>query len=97
VRNGSPTIRPTLCRGFSDEYGSWKTICIRRLSGRSSSSFRCVMSWPSKTIEPSVGSYSRRIARPTVDFPQPDSPTSPSVSPCRMSSETPSTAFTSPT
>ena len=26
-RNGAPTIVPTVCRGFSDEYGSWKIIC----------------------------------------------------------------------
>ena len=34
--------------------------------------------------------------RATVDFPQPDSPTSPSVSPSPMSSDTSSTAFTWP-
>ena len=27
-------IWPTLLRGFSDEYGSWKIICISRRSGR---------------------------------------------------------------
>ena len=36
ARIGSPTMRATLCRGFSDANGSWKTICIRRRSGRSS-------------------------------------------------------------
>ena len=36
-------------------------------------------------------------ARPVVLLPQPDSPTSPSVSPLRISKETPSTAFTVPT
>ena len=50
------TIRPTLWRGLSDANGSWKTICIRRRSGRSSASPRPVMSWPSKTILPPVGS-----------------------------------------
>ena len=34
-RNGAPTIVPTVCRGFSDEYGSWKIICMSRRSGRS--------------------------------------------------------------
>ena len=34
------------------------------------------------------------MVRPSVVFPQPDSPTSPSVSPLKMSSVTPSTAFT---
>ena len=28
IANGSPTIWPTLLRGLSDEYGSWKIICI---------------------------------------------------------------------
>ena len=26
-------IEPTVRRGFSDEYGSWKIICISRRSG----------------------------------------------------------------
>ena len=64
-------MRPTEWRGFSDAYGSWKIICIRFRSGRSSLSPRCVMSVPSKTIVPPVGSYRRRSARPTVDLPQP--------------------------
>ena len=75
-------IRPTLCRGLSEANGSWKTICIRRRSGRScaSDSVRDV-GRRRRVIRPAVGSYRRRIARPTVDLPQPDSPTSPSVSP----------------
>ena len=39
------------------------------------------MSCPSKRIVPPVGSSSFRTRRAVVDFPQPDSPTSPSVSP----------------
>ena len=35
-RIGSATMFPTVMRGLSDEYGSWKTICIsRRISRRS--------------------------------------------------------------
>ena len=34
MRNGAPTIVPTVCRGFSDEYGSWKIIWISLRSGR---------------------------------------------------------------
>src|SRR5688500_7269071 len=49
---------------------------------------------PSKSICPEVGSVRRNKQRPTVDFPQPDSPTSPSVSPAKISNETPSTART---
>src|SRR5256884_159347 len=50
--------------------------------------------WPLKRISPSVGSTRRRIERPSVDLPQPDSPTRPSVSPWRMLKSTPSTART---
>ncbi len=39
------------------------------------------MSRPSKMIWPAVGSKSLVIKRAVVDFPQPDSPTRPSVSP----------------
>jgi hypothetical protein len=72
---------PTVCRGFSDENGSWKIICMSRRSGRSRPCRMCVMSWPSKMTDPPVGSSSRVISRPAVDLPHPDSPTSPSVSP----------------
>ena len=37
------------------------------------------------------------MARPSVVLPEPDSPTTPTVSPSRTTSETPSTAFTWPT
>ena len=52
------------------------------------------MSSPSNTMRPAVGSTMRRIASPVVDLPQPLSPTSPSVSPCRSAKLTPSTALT---
>src|SRR3954469_5980387 len=54
------------------------------------------MSSPANSILPSVGSSSRRTVRPAVDLPQPDSPTRPTVSPARISSEIPSTARTAP-
>ena len=41
------------------------------------------MSWPSKVILPPVGSSRRMMQRAMVDLPQPDSPTTPSVSPLR--------------
>ena len=37
IANGSPMIVPTVLRGFSDEYGSWKIICISRRSAFRSS------------------------------------------------------------
>ena len=49
---------------------------------------------PSKKISPLVGWSSRRISRPTVVLPQPDSPTSPSVSPGWIEKLTSSTART---
>ena len=43
MMNGSPMIEPTVLRGFSDEYGSWKIICMSRRSGLSTraASARC--------------------------------------------------------
>src|SRR2546428_9941117 len=72
-------------------------ICMSRRSRRSSSLVSLKMFRPSKYASPLVGSISRRITRPSVVFPQPDSPTSPSVSPRRIVRDTPSTAFTAPT
>ena len=76
-------LSPIGVRGSSDAYGSWKMICIRRRYGCSAAPFSVVMSVPSKTIVPAVGSMSRSSSRPTVVLPQPDSPTRPSVSPRR--------------
>src|SRR5688500_2899648 len=47
-------------------------------------------------ISPSVGLKARRIVRPAVVLPEPLSPTSPSVSPCKMCRLMPSTALTVP-
>ena len=55
------------------------------------------MSRPSNRTVPPVGSSRRMITRASVDFPQPDSPTIPSVSPRRTWSETPSSALTEAT
>ena len=81
--SGSPTMKPTRLRGFSEAYGSWKTIIISRRTGRISARERFVMSTPSKMILPPVGSSRRMMQRAIVDLPQPDSPTTPSVSPGR--------------
>ena len=53
-----------------------------------------VSSSPRNTTGPDVGSISRRTQRPTVDLPEPDSPTSPSVRPARRVNDTPETACT---
>jgi len=52
------------------------------------------MSTPPSTTLPSVGSTKRRMSLPTVDLPQPDSPTRHSVSPGWIEKVTPSTALT---
>ena len=62
--------------------------CRRRLPDRP------VRSCPSKRTRPDVGAGSWMMALPVVDFPHPDSPTSPRVSPLRMSIDTPDTACT---
>src|SRR5438128_9433004 len=48
-------------------------------------------------MDPEVGSIRRRMQRPTVVFPDPDSPTRPSVSPRETANRTPATALTSAT
>src|ERR1700740_1977746 len=53
-----------------------------------------VISSPAKRILPVVGSITRKRQRATVDLPQPDSPTRPSVSPLAIARDTPSTART---
>src|SRR5207237_5512699 len=80
---------------------SWKIIAtsLPRKSRISSSSI-LVTSWPRNRILPDVirpGSGTRRSTdRAVIVLPQPDSPTTPSVSPASMCSETPSTARTTP-
>src|SRR5215213_1121311 len=69
-------------------------ICMSRRSVLRPSEPTRSRSFPSKMTSPSDGSMSLRIHRPVVDFPQPDSPTRPKVSPRRMAKLTPSTALT---
>ena len=90
-------MKPTRLRGFSDAYGSWKIIIISRRNGRISARDSLVMSWPRNVNRPPVGSSSFMMQRAIVDLPQPDSPTTPSVSPSRSANDTPSTAFTEAT
>ena len=97
IANGSPMIWPTLLRGFSDEYGSWKIICIS-LPQRPQLALRAVRDVAA--VEADRARRSARagatIRRAVVDLPQPDSPTMPSVSPRFTVSDTSSTACTTP-
>src|SRR5258708_2975835 len=86
----------TVIRGSSEPTGSWNTICISRLAALSERPRSPTRSRPSNLIEPEGGSPSRISVRPSVDLPQPDSPTSPTVCPGRTSRSTPSTACTWP-
>src|SRR6059036_1938103 len=54
---------------------------MRRRSARSEPESSAKTSLPSNNTSPDVGSCSRSIVRPTVVFPEPDSPTNPSVRP----------------
>ena len=89
-------ICPTDWRGESDPYGSWKTICISRRKGRSARDDVAWISWPANSMVP-VLAWSRKRARPSVVLPEPLSPTTPTVCPSRMASDTPSTALIWPT
>ena len=83
-----------LMRGFSEAYGSWKTICMCRRQRRSSRPSRRVMSCAVERDRAGGRSTRRSIARPVVDLPEPDSPTSAERLPGAMSNDTPSTAWT---
>ena len=79
--------------GSNDEYGSWNTICAcRRI--RPNDPF--AIGSPSKKTSPDVGSSRRRARRPSVDLPDPDSPTRPSVSPGWIVTDAADTACTWP-
>ena len=67
---------------------------MSRRTSRSACGFMAVTSWPLKRTSPALGSISRKMQRPVVDLPQPDSPTMPRVSPAAMLKLTPSTACT---
>lgn len=97
ISYGSPMMSPTVMRGFSEVYGSWKTIWMLRRTVFIDLAESLVMSSPLNVIRPDVGSSRCTSIFATVDLPQPDSPTMPSVSPAARSNETPSTAFTAPT
>jgi len=95
--NPSVRIDSMFCRGSRLDIGSWKIICMRRRIARSDLGASVVSSTPSNCTEPDVGGISWRMARPSVDLPQPDSPTRPYVLPRAIVRSTPSTALTWPT
>ena len=72
----------------------WKIMVIFRRWSRSSFSERAVMSFPSTKTAPEVGRSSRFMHRTRVDFPAPERPMIPKISPCRMSRQMSSRAWT---
>ena len=94
IINGSAMMSRTVRRGLRAEIGSWKIICRTGLVRRRVSSSSVVNSVPSRLTEPEVGRGTCIMALPVVDFPHPDSPTRPSVSPSTRSIEIPDTACT---
>ena len=94
IFSGSPTIWVIVRRGLSDEIGSWKIIWSFGRVARRASPLSAVRFVPSKVTDPEVGAGSCMIALPVVDLPQPDSPTSPNVSPSATSKLMFDTAWT---
>ena len=88
----SATMLPTDIRGSSDEYGSWNTIWARRRRSRSRRLSAAWTSRPPMRIAPLVSGSRRSARRASVVLPEPDSPTSPRVSPLSIVSDTSSTA-----
>jgi hypothetical protein len=77
-------------RGLSEEYGSWKTICTRR---EDSLSRRAGAGSPATDTSPLVGVVLPTRILASVDFPDPDSPTSARISPGRRCRSIPSRAL----
>src|SRR6266566_1024862 len=69
-------------------------IGMSRHRARSAALSSAVTFVPLNHTSPEVGSMRRRMQRPVVDLPQPDSPTSPKVSPASSSKLTSLTAYT---
>jgi hypothetical protein len=99
ARIASTTCHPTVYCGCRLDSGSWKTIAMR------SPRMRCIAS-PGSVSRSAPPNHARpstraprsnwRIACTETDFPEPDSPTMPTVSPAATSNEIPRTAWTSP-
>ena len=78
--SASASCAPTCRRGLSDENGFWKTICSRAELARPRAARRAARtSRPSKRTVPRPARPCPTAARASVDFPQPDSPTSPTI------------------
>ena len=95
VRHGSLTMSPADILALSEANGSWNTICTAAPERQQLGAPVVDGSTPSKRTEPPSGVSSMSSVRASVDLPQPDSPTRPSVSPRCRSRVTPSSARSS--
>ena len=75
--------RAAVKRGLRLSVGSWNTIWMRLRSGSRANALGGMspISSPSNMMRPEVWSSSRITIIEVVDLPQPDSPTSPTLSP----------------
>ena len=102
ISRGSVSWRPTVSTGFSEVIGSWKIMPISRprtlriSSSGSARRFRPLKRISPSTMRPAGADTSRITESALTDLPQPDSPTSATVSPLRTFHDTPSTARTTP-
>ena len=92
----SPTCDPTVRRGLSDEYGFWKTSWSRTSARGRARRDSGLTGLPSNETAPLVAGTSPTAARASVDLPQPDSPTSPTIRPASTEMLAPATARTRP-
>ena len=93
LRSGSATISPADMRGFERGVGILEDDLQVLRRWRICSADSVVSSSPSSCTEPEVGSIRRTTDLAVVVLPQPDSPTSASVSPRATVNETSSTAW----
>ena len=96
TRRGSASCSPRGKRGVKAGIGVLGMSCILLRSGLSPPSSMWVMSVSSNSILPPVGSRRRRSSLPSVDLPEPLSPTSAASSPLPASSQASSTAARPP-
>ena len=91
-----PARRKQSCADSRKRRGPGKPFERRNALRASEAPRNAVNSRPSRMTAPAVGRINCRMVRPRVDLPQPDSPTSPRISPWRNENDTPSTALTAP-
>jgi hypothetical protein len=87
INSGSMIWKPMVSTGFNEVIGSWKIIAMSRPrisrmpSSVSSSRLRPWNRMRPATMRPAGFASNRMIASDETDLPQPDSPTSATVSP----------------